>query len=76
MSDNSYTAGSTRAGTIGGTLLVLLLRVESAELLETAVLAATGAAVSFAVSKGLQWLIREIKRKPIKKDDEVLEEKL
>ena len=67
MSDTSYTTGSTKAGTVGGTLLVLLLHIESGEVGKTMVLAATGAAVSFAVSKLLQWTIREIRRRLVKK---------
>lgn len=53
----------TKAGTIGGTLLVLLLRISSEEVLKTAVLAAVGAVVSFAVSL---FLNRFIKKRKVK----------
>lgn len=59
--DNSTTNGaSTKAGTMGGTLLCLLLQVQGSELLKTVLLAATGAAVSYLVSFALQ---RVLKRK-------------
>ena len=50
---------STRAGTAGGTLLVVLLQISSGEVLKTAVLAAVGAGVSFVVSYTLQRLIKK-----------------
>lgn len=53
----------TKAGTLCGTLLVVLVQIDPSELLKTALLAATGAAVSFAVSTGLKWLVRRWKRK-------------
>lgn len=45
------------AGTFGGTLLVLL-SLNAGALLETAVLAALGATVSFGVSMALNRLLR------------------
>lgn len=51
-----------RAGTIGGTLLTVLLQISGPELARTVVMAATGAAVSFLVSFALQRALR--KRKP------------
>lgn len=62
MESNAYYGQSTRAGTFGGTLLVVLLQVQTAELLKTAILAALGAAVSFCVSLVLRWIIRKVKR--------------
>jgi mannitol-specific phosphotransferase system IIBC component len=53
----------TTAGTIGGTLLVFLLQINSAELLKTIVLAAIGATVSFSVSMVLKWVVRKVRRK-------------
>jgi urea transporter len=50
MENNPQFDTPARAGTIGGTLIVLLLHISSEELLKTAVLAALGAAVSFGVS--------------------------
>ena len=52
----------TRAGTIGGTLLTIICNSHLADLTRTAVLAAVGATVSFAVSIFLRWLIRKFKR--------------
>lgn len=52
----------TRAGTLGGTFLVLLLHITSEELLKTALLAAVGAAVSFGVSFVLNRVVRRRKR--------------
>lgn len=54
---------STKAGTVGGTLLVLLLRISSEEVWKTAVLAAVGAVVSFAVSFLLNRFIKKRKAK-------------
>ncbi|MCW3091404.1 MAG: hypothetical protein JWP81_2473 [Ferruginibacter sp.] len=55
--------GHTKAGTAGGTLLVLLLNIGTAEILNTAILAAVGAAVSFTVSLLLRWLLKRLTRK-------------
>ena len=49
--------GSARAGTAGGTVLVLLTLSGSA-VVETVVLAALGAVVSYSVSLGLRGLQR------------------
>jgi hypothetical protein len=48
----------TKAGTIGGTLFVLLLHITSEEVLKTALLAAVGAGVSFFVSYALNRIIK------------------
>lgn len=50
----------TKAGTAGGTLLVLL-HISSNQVLDTALMAAIGAAVSFLVTLGLRWLINWVK---------------
>ena len=54
---------ATKAGTIGGTLFVLLLHITSEEVFKTALLAAVGAVVSFSVS---YLLNRIIKRRRLK----------
>ena len=54
---------STKAGTIGGTLLVVLLQIKSSELVKTALLAAIGAAVSFGVSLFMRWTVKRMKKK-------------
>jgi hypothetical protein len=53
----------TIAGTAGGTLLSLFASVHSEDIVKTVVLALTGAVVSYAVSLGLKWLGRGLKRK-------------
>jgi multisubunit Na+/H+ antiporter MnhB subunit len=58
MDTNHNPDMATRAGTIGGTLLVLLLHITSEEVLKTAVLAALGAVVSFFVSYVLNRIIK------------------
>ena len=60
---NSLTDAPAKAGTAGGTLLVVLLQISSGEVLKTAVLAAVGAVVSFGVSLGMKWLVKQLKRK-------------
>lgn len=56
MDSPSLPQGSARAGTLGGTFTVLLA-LNSAAILETVVLAALGAAVSFSVSIALKGLL-------------------
>lgn len=50
---------ATKAGTAGGLLLVLLIKLDATILVETAVVAATGAFVSYSVSVFLKWMIRK-----------------
>jgi prepilin signal peptidase PulO-like enzyme (type II secretory pathway) len=54
---------STKTGTLGGTLLVVIIQIDTAELLKTAVLAAVGAGVSFCVTVLLKWVIDRLKSK-------------
>jgi putative flippase GtrA len=61
MENNANVDASTKAGTIGGTLFVLLLHVSSEELIKTVLLAAVGAGVSFAVSFLLNKMIKKRK---------------
>ena len=61
--DPNYSADThTRAGTIGGFIFALFLQVHSADLERTAILAAVGGLVSFAVSMGLRMLVKWIKK--------------
>lgn len=53
---------NTLAGTVGGTLFVLCLKVSAQEVLHTSFLAAIGAGVSFSISIVLKYLIRKWKR--------------
>ncbi len=51
----------TLSGTAGGTLLVLLYSLSPSELLNTVVIAATGALVSFIVSLFCKFIWRKIR---------------
>lgn len=53
---------STRTGTISGTLLVVIIQINTGELFKTALLAATGAIVSFCVTVLLKWIIKRFRR--------------
>jgi O-antigen/teichoic acid export membrane protein len=54
--NNYLTDSNTRSSTAGGTLLVLILQINGAQLLDTALTAATGAVVSFAVAIGCKYI--------------------
>lgn len=55
--------GSTKAGTVGGTLFVLFINLNTVEIAKTVVLAALGAAVSFTVSLTLKMLVQRFRKK-------------
>ena len=57
-----YFDSSTKAGTVGGTLLTILVNINSADLLKTGILAAVGAVVSFSVTLLLKLLIKRFKK--------------
>ncbi|MBC7537073.1 MAG: hypothetical protein H7258_15390 [Ferruginibacter sp.] len=61
--DQPLLNGNTKTGTLCGTMLVLLFKLNSEDLLVSAVLAATGAAVSFLVSVLLKYVWGRIRRK-------------
>ena len=61
MESNLLPEGSARMATAGGTLLVMLLQINSQELIKSSILAATGAIVSFVVSLALKWLVKQIR---------------
>ena len=50
----------TKTGTVCGTLLVLLFKLNSEDLLASAVLAVVGASVSFLVSVFWKWVLRKM----------------
>ena len=54
----------TKASTIGGTLLILLANINSADIIRTAVLAAIGATVSFTMSHLLKKIVDWWKKPP------------
>jgi hypothetical protein len=51
------------AGTLGGTLLTILVYVQTEDVVKTAILAGVGALVSFAVTASLRAFIEWIKEK-------------
>lgn len=53
---------STKAGTAGGTLLTIIVYINSADILKTGILAAVGAAVSFCMTLLLKLLIKWFKK--------------
>jgi hypothetical protein len=59
---HSYFDNTTKAGTLGGTLLTIFANISSADLIKTSVLAGLGAIVSFGVTLGLKMLIRRYKK--------------
>lgn len=60
--NQQYFDNSTKAGTIGGTLLTILVNIKGADLVKTAILAAVGAVVSFTVTLVLKFLIKFFKK--------------
>ena len=60
--DQHYFDNSTKAGTVGGTLLTVLFNIHGSDLVKTIILAAVGAAVSFSVTLILKFLIQKFKK--------------
>ncbi len=50
----------TLMGTAGGTLLVIIMQINAEQVLTSAILAATGALVSFVVSLFCKWVLKQI----------------
>ena len=59
---NQVFDSNMKAGTAGGTLLIVFLNIRSEDLVKTAVLAAVGAIVSFGVTFGLKFFIKRMKK--------------
>jgi mannitol-specific phosphotransferase system IIBC component len=57
-----YFDNTTKAGTAAGTLLSIFANINSEDLIKTALLAAVGAVVSFAVTLLLKHLAKRIKK--------------
>ncbi|HMJ46305.1 MAG TPA: hypothetical protein VK498_03205 [Ferruginibacter sp.] len=57
-----YFDNSTKAGTISGTLLTILVNIKGGDLVKTGILAAVGAVVSFSVTLFLKFLIKCFKK--------------
>jgi len=68
MDDQLHIDGDTRAGTIGGTLVVILLNIFTHDALRSALLAFVGATVSFFVSLGWKKIIKYWQGKKAKKN--------
>jgi hypothetical protein len=51
-----------KAGTLGGTLLVIVIQIQQGELIKTAILASIGAVVSFGVTTVLRWVMKKVRR--------------
>jgi hypothetical protein len=63
MMNHYITDEHTLSGTLGGTLLVLLYSIDPARLLDSVILAATGALVSFAASVFCKYLWRKLNKR-------------
>ncbi len=50
-----------KAGTLGGTLLVIIIQIQQGELIKTAILASIGAVVSFGVTTLLRWVMKKVR---------------
>lgn len=60
--NQQYFDNSTKAGTIGGTILTIMVNIKGADLVKTSILAAVGAVVSFTVTLLLKYLIKRFKK--------------
>lgn len=61
MSHSTQGTQGTILGTVSGTALTVLVNIGSSDIIKTAVLAALGAVVSFAVSVLLKWIVKKLK---------------
>ena len=62
LASHSYSPHVMKAGTVGGTLLVIIIQIQQAEFIKTAILASIGAVVSFGVTTVLRWILKKVKR--------------
>jgi len=68
MGDPLHIDSSSRAGMIGGTLVVLLFNLFMHDVLRTVLLAIIGATVSFFVSYGWKMFVKYWKGRRVKKE--------
>ena len=61
MSDHLNIDANTRTGTIGGTMVAILINIMTNDIVRTIGFAALGATVSFFVSLGWKWVIKKYK---------------
>jgi hypothetical protein len=59
MAGTNHIEGGTITGTIGGTLLAVVINISTQDISETIVLGTIGACVSFIVSMTLKHLLRK-----------------
>jgi mannitol-specific phosphotransferase system IIBC component len=60
--NDAFITPASKAGTAGGIVTILLVNINSGEILKTIALAALGAVVSFTVSICMKWMIRKLKK--------------
>jgi hypothetical protein len=60
--NDGFIIPASKAGIAGGIVTILLVNINSGEILKTIALAAIGAVVSFTVSIFLKWMIRRLKK--------------
>jgi hypothetical protein len=60
--NDAFITPASKAGTAGGIITIILVNINSGEILKTIVLAAVGAVVSFTVSICLKWIIRRLRK--------------
>jgi hypothetical protein len=61
MINDSFIGNPTRFGTAGG-LFILLININSGDVVRTIVLAVIGATISFIISLLWKWLLKKWKR--------------
>ena len=62
MTNDSFAGSSTKVGTAGGFLTVLIVNLTQSDITRTIVLSLVGALVSFIVSLGLKKLVEWYRR--------------
>ena len=67
MENPFHTEHSTRYGTVGGTLLTILININIHDVFKTAVLGAIGAVVSFFVSLCLRQVVKYVRNRQLQK---------
>jgi hypothetical protein len=59
LASHSYSPHIMKAGTVGGTLLVIIIQIQQAEFIKTAILASIGTSVSFLSNHCVEMDIEE-----------------
>lgn len=58
----AFNEHSTLIGTVSGTVLTVVVNINSEDILKTVVLAMIGAVVSFFVSFSLKWIVNRLRK--------------